>query len=299
MNKTVIPGRPAIETNVVLNDFRYAGQLWGEEGGLPVLAVHGWLDNSASYEVLAPLLPGVQLLAPDLAGHGYTDHRKGLSDYPVWSETAELFALADTMGWERFALIGHSRGAMMAMLLAAAFPERISHLVLLDALVPPPVSASQAPERMVKSIEEMQRRLKRKRSCHPSYEAAIQARCNSEFGQVSQASAEILASRGLVKLEQGYHWHADGKLWASSTVGLTAEQIQAFIQRITAKTLVLLGKQGLKTKIIPGSTFEGLLQGMIKHLDAEVQEFDDGHFLHMEASAKDVGEAIHSLLFEK
>ncbi|MGH1487627.1 MAG: alpha/beta fold hydrolase [Cellvibrionaceae bacterium] len=286
------------EREFIFNGFRYVAQCWGEDGGLPVLAVHGWLDNSASFNILAPQLKGVQFVALDLAGHGYSDHRIGLSDYPIWSETAEIYAVADAMGWDQFALIGHSRGAMISTLASAVFPERISHLILLDALTPPPVSPDNSPERMVKSIQEIHRRLKRERSCYPTYEAAIKARCQSEFGKVSEASAELLASRGLTQFPEGYNWHADGKLWAPSNVALTAEQIESFVDNIKAKTLVLLGEHGLKSTMVSGSPFERMLLKMVSELNTEIQEFDDGHYLHMESAAEDVAAAIQAFLFK-
>lgn len=286
---------PTIETDFVFNGFRYAGQLWGAAGA-PVLALHGWLDNSASFAVLASHLRGVQLLAPDLAGHGHSDHRKSLCDYPVWSEVAELIAMADSMNWDRFTVVGHSRGAMISMILAATFPERISRLVLIDALTPYPLTAAEAPERMLKSIQEVKRRLQRERSIYPSYEAAIQARCRSDFAKVSQATAETLAKRGLSKMEQGYHWHSDGKLWAPSNIALTVEQIEAFISRITAKVLLLKGKDGLINHVVPGSDYDRLMNSTIDTLAIEEREFDDGHHLHMEAASLDVALAIQEFL---
>lgn len=288
--------RTPVEIEFTFNGFRYAGQVWGRENQVPVLAIHGWLDNSSSFHFLAPKLTDTHIVAPDLAGHGFSDHRKGLSDYPIWSETAELFAIADSMGWDRFAVIGHSRGAMMALLLAATFPERITHLILLDALLQPPVQANQAPDRMVKSIREMHRRLQRAKSCYPTYEEAIQARCQSEFSKITQQSAEILASRGLVKMEQGYHWHADGKLWAASKVALTAEQLYAFIKKITSSSLLLIAKHGLKRKIIPNSNYESFINSIIDEMCLKTEEFDDGHHLHMEASVDDIAISITNFL---
>ena len=284
------------ERTFIFNGFQYVGQYWGEAGGLPILALHGWLDNSASFDVLARLLDNVELLALDLAGHGKSDHRLGLSDYPIWSETPELFAIADAMGWQQFALMGHSRGAMMSLIAAAAFPERISHLILIDALTPLPVEAAQSVERMVDSIHELRYRSQSSPSCFSSYDAAIQARCHSEFGKITPVTASILASRGLTQSDKGYQWHADGKLWAPSNTGLSTEQIETFIDNISAKVLILLGKKGFKCKITSGSPFESLLSKLIERLHADVQEYDDGHYLHMESAAEQVAITIQNFL---
>jgi len=300
------------EAEFVFNEFRYSGQLWGKQHGLPVIALHGWLDNSASFDVLAPQLSDVHLLAPDLAGQGQSDRYGGLSDYPVWSEIMAIFEMADQMGWDEFALVGHSRGAMMSVLAASVFPERISHLVLLDALGPFPVAAEKLPDRMQNSIGEMKRRLKRKLSCYKTYEDAIYARCQSEFGKLKEPTAEILAKRGLTKLPQGYHWHGDGKLWAPSMSALTNEQISGGIEKITAKIFIALATQGLKDKCNPDigdSEFTQLLNDskidtdyieqfkQLSNKGALCKEFDDGHYLHMEKSADDVAKAIQDFLF--
>ena len=294
------------------NDFRYAGQLWGKHNGLPVIALHGWLDNSASFNVLAPQLIDVHLLAPDLAGHGYSDRYQGLSDYPVWSEIMAIFEMADHMGWQEFALIGHSRGAMMSLLAASVFPERISHLILLDSLGPYPVAAQQLPSRMQNSVCEMKRRLKRKLSCYKTYEAAIYARLQSEFGRLMEPTAELLATRGLSKLPQGYHWHGDGKLWAPSMAALTEEQISACIENISAKTLLVLATQELKDKCkinMGDEEFSKLLNDsevntgyalqfrQLINKGAVCKDFEDGHYLHMESSAEAVACEVQDFLF--
>jgi pimeloyl-ACP methyl ester carboxylesterase len=294
------------------NDFRYAAQLWGKPHGLPIIALHGWLDNSASFNVLAPQLSDVNILAPDLAGHGFSDRYQGLSDYPVWSEIMAVFEMADHMGWQEFALIGHSRGAMMSLLAASVFPERITHLVLLDALGPYAVAAEQLPGRMQNSIAEMRRRLKRKLSCYKTYEAAIYARLQSEYGRLMQPTAELLATRGLSKLPQGYHWHGDGKLWAPSMAALTEEQISACIESISAKILLVMATEGLKEKCkinVGEEEFTNLLNDSKVNTDYALQfrqllnkgavckSFEDGHYLHMESSAEAVASEVQDFIF--
>ena len=51
-----------------------AGLRTGTRGGLPVLALHGWLDNAASFVPLAAQLPELDWALADLPGHGLSDH---------------------------------------------------------------------------------------------------------------------------------------------------------------------------------------------------------------------------------
>ncbi len=277
------------------NGFSYAAQLWGEAGDLPVIALHGWLDNAASFSVLAPRLTGVKCLAIDLAGHGASDHLPGFTDYPVWSEIAAIYAIADAMGWQRFAVMGHSRGAMMAVLTASLYPERISQVILLDALMPPSVEPAQAAERMQAGIDEIRFRLQREQSLYASYEDAIRARCQSRHGVVTSQTAEILATRGLREVDQQYHWHADGKLWASSLVALTEEMMNNYIAKITEEhvpVLLLLGEEGYIKRQESTSKFRRHCEQVITALSITVEVFDDGHYLHMEKAVDDVAKSI-------
>jgi pimeloyl-ACP methyl ester carboxylesterase len=67
----------AEETSFEIGGLRLAARVHGPADGRPVLAAHGWLDNAASFDHLAPLLPGLRLVALDLAGHGRSGHRVG------------------------------------------------------------------------------------------------------------------------------------------------------------------------------------------------------------------------------
>lgn len=57
-----------------LDGVEIAVRTWGAEDGIPILALHGWLDNAASFERLAPMLDGCFVVAPDLIGHGRSGH---------------------------------------------------------------------------------------------------------------------------------------------------------------------------------------------------------------------------------
>ncbi|MEZ5601350.1 MAG: alpha/beta fold hydrolase [Candidatus Competibacteraceae bacterium] len=87
---------------------RLAARAWGPLDGVPVLALHGWLDNAASFDALAPLLPNTRLVALDLTGHGRSEHRPAGVHYHFVDFIPDVVAAADALGWNRFALLGHS-----------------------------------------------------------------------------------------------------------------------------------------------------------------------------------------------
>ena len=105
---------------------RIAGLRGGRGTGLPVLALHGWLDNAASFVPLAAHLDGIELVAPDLPGHGRSAHLPRGADYSFAGAVASVLDIADALGWTRFALLGHSMGAGIGSLVAAACPQRVA-----------------------------------------------------------------------------------------------------------------------------------------------------------------------------
>ena len=69
------------ELEIQTSSIRLVTKCWGNPDGLPVLAFHGWLDNAATFDNLAPLLPELRILSLDLPGHGHSDHRPSGSAY--------------------------------------------------------------------------------------------------------------------------------------------------------------------------------------------------------------------------
>ena len=102
------------------------------EGGRPVMLVHGFTATSAEVAgVVEPLAQlGWHAVAPDLRGHGRSDSPTDAGAYSLELMAADVLALADWLGWERFALLGHSMGGGVAQLIALDHPERLTGLVL-------------------------------------------------------------------------------------------------------------------------------------------------------------------------
>jgi 3-oxoadipate enol-lactonase len=104
------------------------------EGGRPLLLVHGFTgakeDFGDWFDRLAD--DGWWVVAPDLRGHG--DSHKPLVEaaYSLSIFADDVLGLADSLGWERFSLLGHSMGGMVAQVVAIRAPQRLDRLVLMD-----------------------------------------------------------------------------------------------------------------------------------------------------------------------
>jgi len=103
-------------------------------GGRPLLVVHGYTgakeDFADWFEPLAAA--GWHVVAPDLRGHGASDKPPQEAAYSIDRFTEDLLAAVEVLGWERFVLLGHSMGGMIAQQLALTAPERLRGLILMD-----------------------------------------------------------------------------------------------------------------------------------------------------------------------
>ena len=104
--------------------------------GRHLLLVHGFTgakeDFADHLDELASTGPGRHVVAPDLRGHGASEQPAGADSYSLKAFAGDVIALADALGWERFTLLGHSMGGMVAQVAALEIPDRLDGLVLMD-----------------------------------------------------------------------------------------------------------------------------------------------------------------------
>ncbi len=112
-------------------------------GGRPLLLLHGFTgakeDFADHWDWLADR--GWHVVAPDLRGHGGSDHPPRAEDYSLDLLESDAMALVDELGWDRFVLLGHSMGGMVSQAIAIHHPDRLDGLVLMDT-IPGPVESS-------------------------------------------------------------------------------------------------------------------------------------------------------------
>ena len=277
------------ESEFVVNGLRIAARQWGRKGAAPVLAVHGWLDNAASFYPLSGLLEDMHLVAVDCAGRGHSGRRSGDSAYNIWQEIGELFAVMDQLGWQQCNLVGHSRGAAISALMAGTFPDRVAKLVLIDGMVPAAFDPRSAHTQLAKAFLEHQRYRNHRPSYFSSFDEAVTARANG-FLAVEPEAAALLAERGVSESAEGFYWHSDQRLKAASELKLSSDNLSGFLAAITAPTLLIEAEKG----VLAGREQERKLFDDVANLQIEC--LPGGHHLHLEQQAPQVAELIQKFI---
>ena len=260
-------------TTISLPPLSLQAQLWGDASLPPLLALHGWLDNAGSFARLAPLLADRHhVIALELPGHGHSDHLSVGSDYHFLDYVRDVLAVADALRLARFALLGHSLGAGVASLVAAAMPERITRLFLIEGLGPLGDDGTHTLERFRDALSPRSNKPLRTFS---SIEQAMQAR-----SMVSGLAAELarpIVERGLIETEGGWRWRSDPALTRPGTSRLAESQIHALLRGIAAPTSLLLAQPA--TSYLPSTPMQRRAE-CVPHIT--VEQMDGGHHLHLE-----------------
>lgn len=275
------------EIRFTLPAIEIAGKVWGEPGGLPVIGLHGWLDNAATFDLIGPRLQGVHLVALDLPGHGLSDHLPA-GGYSLWQQAATVLQVADELGWERFALLGHSMGGIISCILSGSLPERIRGAAMIDGLLPVTGEARDAPEQMARFFRASQALTRKRRPIYDSQAKAVSARVLGGASRISRSAAACLAERGLRPEQGGWTWRTDPQLMLPSPMRLTAEHALAFAEAITTPTCLILASEGVM------ATRRPLLQRIEGFRHIQTHQLQGGHHLHLEDAAPSVATIIDS-----
>jgi len=212
------------------------GLHWARPGAPKVLCLHGWLDNAASFVPLAPYLKDFDLLALDFAGHGFSSHRPETSRYYFTDYMFDIDAAMEVLGWDQCHFIGHSMGGSVASCIAAALPERVKRLVLLDSLGLLALPANQVAQQLRLSMISVRRARSFLRP-YESVEEAILAR--QKKSSLSDDAARLLCERSLEHTGDYYQWRTDPRLnWRSPQLS-SDEQALEMLAAIASPTLAI------------------------------------------------------------
>lgn len=247
---------------------------WGGDTLPPLLALHGWLDNAGSYAYLAPrLAERRRVIALELPGHGHSGHLPAGMHYHFVDYVRGVLAAADQLGLERFDLLGHSLGAGIAALVAAAAPARIRRLLLIDGLGPLGDDGTRTLQRFRDGIEPPANG--KGLRVFRDIDQAVAARAIA--GGLRAELARPIVERGLAEVADGWCWRSDPRLTRVSPLRLAEAQIHALLRGIEAPTALLLARPA--TSYLPSEPM-ALRAACVAHIT--VSHLDGGHHLQLE-----------------
>ncbi|MBV7407382.1 alpha/beta fold hydrolase [Maritimibacter sp. DP1N21-5] len=269
-------GSAPTEATWVVDDLTYAGLVWGPEDGTPVLALHGWMDHAGSFAELAPRLTGCRVVALDLSGQGLSGHRAAHATYNIWDDLPQIAGLLDQMGWDRCVLVGHSRGANIASLFAAAQPERVRGVIAIDSLTVEPADPENTVATLRAFVEETRARRTRPSRTFASRDDYVARRVAQGNSAVT---SEALADRALERVEGGVQLRGDPRLFASSAMRLGRRDVENVLRAIACPVLNIWGDAGLLQKRTKAQEVVAAARTLIA--DYEVLEIAGDHHLHL------------------
>ena len=266
------------------------GRISGLRGGrgARVLALHGWLDNAASFVPLQRHLPGLDLAAVDLPGHGASAHLPASADYTMVAFARSAFAVADALGWDRFSVLAHSLGGAVASVMAAACPQRIERLLLIESL-----GALAEPEHntATRLRDAFAARAAPSRPLRVFADIATAVRARMQVNGLSEPVARLLVERGIAPAPPpelrnaddaagGFVWRSDPRLTQPTPVRMSESQVRDLVGHIECATRVLYAQ--------PAQTYfpDALRRERFARLrDGELVVLPGSHHLHMEEPA--------------
>jgi len=233
-----------------------------------------------------------------LAGHGLSHHRETNSGYYIWDYATDILKCMDALKWKTCSILAHSLGTGVASLVAGAFPNRINKLIFIDGLGPPFITSE---DKMVSNFKNAFKQLKMAKKTglygfskedtvtFKSKEDAIKNRMLNRISPISYEAASRLIARGLKPISGGFRWAHDPKIAFPECFKMTESQVQQFIKRITSKTLIILGKQGLFSTGLYNSRLDAFL-------NPEIHWVNGNHHLHLENEHNTVFKLINQFL---
>jgi pimeloyl-ACP methyl ester carboxylesterase len=240
-------GLSAQEFNLqISNGLRLGGKSWGDiHSNKRILALHGWLDNSATWDEIAPFLAGIGYLfiAIDFIGHGKSDHLDH-AEYSHLTHVVTVKYAVEALNWDSFILFGHSMGGIIATIFAGAMPHLVEKLVLVEGLLwltsERPISHS-----LGQALEDRASLFNRQPRVYGTLTELVD-RLKKNNPDIAPSSAFKIVRRSMLKVPGGYCFSHDPRLIANSLYRPHPLDCLDILGNISCPVLLFFTKNTLK-----------------------------------------------------
>ncbi|MBD1388602.1 alpha/beta hydrolase [Neiella sp. HB171785] len=259
-------------TGMTLDGWQIEPDEKGPQGPF-IVATHGWLDNANSLLPLAKRIRNHSLLAFDWPGHGLSQHLPAAGNYHFVDWADVLLQVLEQLK-QPVVLVGHSMGALVNAMVAAAFPEKVSHLVMIEGAGPLASEPEQAAAMLRKGLLSRKRSRKQTTTRYDDIHQAVAAR-HAVSTDLTPTLVELLIKRNIRASQDGVQWGYDPRVRAFSATRMTEPQVRAILRAIECPVQIIMAKSGYpEMKTMLASRRDCFRQ-------LQVAELPGGHHVHM------------------
>ena len=246
---------------------------WGDRP-VDVVFCHGFLDVGWSFDAVARDLvaAGHGVASFDWRGHGQTEWTGAGGYYHFPDYVLDLDELLPQLSDQPVHLVGHSMGGSACVMYAAARPENLCSLTLIEGLGPPEMEPRDPVTRLRAWLDGVAR--VRSKTLKPmDGERTVLKRMRVQNPELTDELGLFLASRSTKAVDGGIQWTFDPlhKTWSPRP--FQADAFGKLLEAISAPTLIVAGERGLRLQD------EEERMAKIKH-HRFVEIPDVGHMLH-------------------
>lgn len=132
--------------DITVGDLVFDAIADGPADGDLVLCLHGFPESAAEWTSVLPRLgaAGYRAVAPNQRGYARGARPDGVDAYAIGNLVADVVGMADALGADRFHLVGHDWGALVAWAFADRHPERLRTLTIVSVPHPRPFADARA-----------------------------------------------------------------------------------------------------------------------------------------------------------
>lgn len=286
MTKARIPEEIILD----LPQLKLHGLRWGTIDQPLIIALHGWLDNAASFSSLAPQLTDYQVVALDFPGHGHSEDLAHAEEYSFVNFIAIFTQAIAQLGAIPVIFMGHSLGGAILSFISAEFPQLAKGLILLDSLGLLSPECAQGDTRLSQWINNFDRLEGKPLKVYKDKHAMIKTR--AQMTDVNAHAMLPLAERGMVEMTEGYRWNIDPRMSLKQFTQFSEQHCIELLSAINVPILEIEASQG----IIYGNELLATRLAAIKSLTLE--KLNGPHHIHL-AEPQAAAEIITKFLQEK
>ena len=234
------------EDTVTANRLRHHVIVWGDQP-VDVVLCHGYLDIAWSFDTVARELAeaGHGVASFDWRGHGQTEWIGAGGYYHFPDYVLDLEELIPQLTDHRVHLVGHSMGGSVCAMFAAARPEKLRTLSLIEGVGPPEMEPRDPVARLNAWLDGVSK-VRGKTRAPMKDEAAALRRMRFQNPELPDELGLFLVSKSTTAVEGGLQWTFDPLHKTFSPRPFQADLFSRTLEAIPVPTLIVAGEQGLR-----------------------------------------------------